>query len=365
VRLGVVTTSYPRGPLDPAGSFVAAHVRALRALGHQVDVIAAGAPCAEDVDVERLGGDLFEHGGAPDHLERHPVRSLGAAARFCARLTAIVTARAHRWDSIVAHWLVPSALAALPSRIPLLAIAHGGDIYTLRRMHLLAPALHALHARRAQLVFVSEQLRAIARAAAPGLARWLASATVQPMGLDLDRFGAIVRAPADPPVLVVAARLVPIKGVDVAIDALAHLGPDARLVIAGDGPDRAALESRARSRDRRVSFLGTIGPDHRDRLLGDASVVVVPSRVLPGGRSEGTPMIALEALAAGVPVVASAVGGLRELAPTVELADPDDPYALATGIQRVLRAPPSSTALRSAVAHLAWNRVVTRLVRSV
>lgn len=359
MKLGVVTTSYPREPGDPAGNFVEAHVRALRALGHDVDVVAAGAGARDNVT--RIASSLFDRGGAPDFLERHPIASLAAVTSFTARMTAAVAVRARRWDSIIAHWLVPSALAALPLRAPLLAIAHGGDIHTLRRLHLLAPVLHLLHRRGAHLAFVSDDLRAIARAAAPRLSAWIDRAIVQPMGLDLARFRSIGRAPSDPPTIVIASRLVPIKGIDVAIDALAHVRARAHLVIAGDGPERALLEARSSSR---VSFLGLVGTTARDQLLRTASVVVVPSRVTPTGRTEGMPLIALEALAAGVPVIASAVGGLRDLAPAAHLVAPNNPHALASAIDRILAAPPDAAALRTAVAHLDWEAVAPRLVRS-
>jgi glycosyltransferase involved in cell wall biosynthesis len=276
---------------------------------------------------------------------------------FTARLTAAVTARARRWDAVVAHWLVPSAIAALPSGKPLLAIAHGGDLFTLRRLHLLPPVLRALRRRGARLVFVSEHLRTIARDAAPALAPWLDAALVQPMGLELARFAALVRAPSDPPIVLVAGRLVPIKGVDVAIAAMPHVRSAARLVIAGDGPERARLAAAPAP-----SFLGEVTTARRDDLLRTAAVVVVPSRTLPGGRTEGTPTIALEALAAGVPVIASAVGGLREL-PGVRLVPPEDPYALAGAIDQILAQPPSAAALRAGVAKLDWREVAPRLLR--
>jgi len=385
MKLGVITTSYPRFAGDAAGNFVAGHVAALRALGHDVDVIAAGAPPRDDAAhdtttrddtahddaahdahapstlrvIRVAGAGQIDAGGAPDQLERSPLRAGAAAIRFTARLTAAVAARARGWDSIIAHWLVPSAIAALPSRAPLLAIAHGGDVHTLRRLRLLAPVLRALRRRDARLVFVSAQLRAIAREAAPGLAGWLDDAAVQPMGIDLARFAALDRAPRDPPVLLVAARLVPIKGVDVAIAALPHLARPARLVIAGDGPERARLAARPAGP---IDFLGQVTTARRDELLRAASVVVIPSRTLPGGRTEGTPTIALEALAAGVPVVASAVGGLCEL-PAVHLVPPGDAPALARAIDRVLAAPPAPAALRASVAHLDWRVVLPHLMR--
>jgi len=361
--LGVVTASYPRFAGDPAGNFVAAHVAALRALGHRVDVIAAGEAGAArgaplDEPVQRIASSrLFYRGGAPDALERSPLGAGLAAAVFTARMTARVTARAGRWDTIIAHWLVPSALAALPAGRPLVAIAHGGDVFTLRRLHLLRPVLGALERRGAQLVFVSEALRTIARAAVPALARWIEAARVQPMGIDLARFARLPRAPSDPPVVLVVARLVPIKGVDVAIAAMRYVRAPARLVIAGDGPERARLVAHDRA-----SFLGEVTTTRRDELLAAASAVVVPSRVLGDGRTEGTPAIALEALAAGVPVIASSVGGLREL-PGIQHVPPDDPRALARAIDHTLAGAPSAVELRAGVASLDWREVAQRLLR--
>lgn len=354
MTIGVVTTSYPRFDGDPAGSFVGAHVAALRALGHDVEVIAAGSSPGDD-RVTRITSSLFYRGGAPDAIEASPLRSLVGGLAFSGRLTAAITQRARSWDSIIAHWLVPSAIAALPTRIPLLAIAHGGDVYTLRRLRLLRPVLHALRLRGARQAFVSDELRAIAMRDVPELARWLAGSIVQPMGIDVARFAAIPRAPTTPPTILVASRLVPIKGVDIAIAAMRFVRTPARLVIAGEGPQRGELERAARDAGK-TELLGEVSTEERDRLLSRASVVVVPSRVLPNGRTEGTPLIAIEALAAGVPVIASAVGGLASLAGAHRVR-PDDPRALAAAIDRVVGDPPSSESLRASVNELDWARV--------
>jgi glycosyltransferase involved in cell wall biosynthesis len=158
----------------------------------------------------------------------------------------------------------------------------------------------------------------------------------------------------------VAARLVPIKGIDVAIRALHHVRAKTRMAIAGDGPLRDVLARLAAGRTE-VSFLGALDAAARDRSLARAACVVVPSRMLSNGRAEGTPMIALEALGAGVPVVASRVGGLASLAPEVALVPPDDPVALAGAIDAVLAAPLAPALLRARVAHLAWPEVAARL----
>lgn len=361
MKLGVVTTSYPRFPGDAAGGFVAGHVAALEVLGHTVEVVAAGPAAAGAPPAHRVGhSPLFYRGGAPDALERAPLGTAVSAAAFTAQLTWAVARRARRWDAIIAHWLVPSALAALaaPWRRPVTAIAHGGDVGTLHRLGLLGPALAALHRRRARLVFVSAELRAVARRVAPALADWLDEAIVQPMGIDVARFAALARAPSDPPTVLVAARLVPLKGVDVAIAAMPHVRRAAQLVIAGDGPERARLAATPGAH----RLLGQVSAACRDELLATASVVVVPSRRLASGRTEGTPLIALEALAAGVPVIASEVGGLRDL-PGVRLVAPEEPRELARAIDQLLARPPDAAGLRGGVARFAWREVAARLLR--
>ena len=344
MRIGVLTTSYPRWPGDPAGNFVEGHVRALVQLGHEVEVIAAGDGATGHI-TRVPARDLFYRGGAPDALERAPVRSLLGAAAFMPRFVAAVAMRARRWDHVIAHWLAPSAIAGLVARKPMTAIAHGGDIYTLQRMGLLKPALRALGGAR--LVFVSEALRRLAGV----------DGRVQPMGIDLAHFRSLGRAPQTPPIALVVARLVPIKGVDVAIEAAAQL-PHVQLVVAGEGPERRALEARAAANARRgarpVRFVGHVDTHERDELLRSASVLVVPSRAMPNGRREGCPTIALEALAAGVPVVATT-------GRATEVVDAEDATALARGIERAMIGRQSTYEL---VADLDWIEVAARLLRN-
>ena len=118
----------------------------------------------------------------------------------------------------------------------------------------------------------------------------------------------------------VVARLAAEKGVDVAIAACAAAGLP--LVIAGDGPQRAALEARAAG--TRTTFAGRVGPVELARLRAGAGLAVVPSR-----SAETFGLAAAEAMAAGLPVVASAVGALPELCDPAALVAPGDAAALA------------------------------------
>jgi glycosyltransferase involved in cell wall biosynthesis len=141
----------------------------------------------------------------------------------------------------------------------------------------------------------------------------------------------VVRALADRPrsdpdgPALVAGRLAVEKGFDVAIDACAAI--DRPLVVAGDGPLRDALERRARGSD--VRFVGRVTPAELDGLRARASVALVPSR-----SAETFGLAAAEALAAGLPVVASRVGALPELLEGVApLVAPGDVDALAAAMQ--------------------------------
>ncbi|MEZ4398729.1 MAG: glycosyltransferase family 4 protein [Kofleriaceae bacterium] len=362
MRLGLVTTSYPRWAGDAAGSFVAGHAAYLRSTGAEVEVVAADDATVDrawdrDQQVTRVPAapGLFYAGGAPEALTQ---RGHGrAAAGFAARLAAAVLPGRGRWDAVAAHWLAPSALAALPTRGPLLAIAHGGDVHLLARLRSLRPTTRALVARGARVACVSRALAAAITDAAPTL-----PTVVQPMGVDDDATAAVIRAraaraPSADVTIAVLARLVPIKGVDAAIAALAALPARCRLVIAGDGPERGSLAAAARAFGvaDRVTFAGWLDGPARDALLAQADVVCVPS-IVEHGRSEGTPLVALEALAAGVPLVATATGGLVELGTLgAHLIPPGAPRALAEAISAAVAQPTSP------VPTLTWRAVGARL----
>lgn len=121
------------------------------------------------------------------------------------------------------------------------------------------------------------------------------------------------------------------KGADVLVDALAHLS-DLPVVgsFVGDGPDRAMLEARAVTQglEGRLKWLGVV-PDAA-RLFTAFDLFVLSSR------TEGTPITLFEAMAAGVPVVTTAVGGVPDVVSSREalLVPPDDPVLLA-GAMRV------------------------------
>jgi len=165
--------------------------------------------------------------------------------------------------------------------------------------------------------------------------------TVSPEWLD-----APTRVPPELPTVVTVGRLHPDKGIDVLLHAMAHLRrrlPAARaIVVGGEQPGHQAHRTdlldlrRQLELESAVDFPGVL--DCPQAVLLAASAYVQPSRE----RTELQPLAVLEAMAVGLPVVATRVGGIPEMLDHGRLGllvPPEDPEALATGLQRVLEDP--------------------------
>ncbi len=156
--------------------------------------------------------------------------------------------------------------------------------------------------------------------------------------------------PTGRPVVLAAGRLATQKGFDVLLDAAAlwqGLAPVPLLAIAGDGPLAGELRSRAASRNVDAVFLGR--RDDVADLLAAAAVFVLPSRW------EGQPLIVQEALRAGVPIVATRVGGIPDLVGDdgALLVPPEDAPELAAAVRAVLTDVALATRLRAAASRRA------------
>jgi glycosyltransferase involved in cell wall biosynthesis len=186
--------------------------------------------------------------------------------------------------------------------------------------------------------------------------------TVIPNGLDVDAFGAR-QLPKRLRRVITVANLRKEKAHEVLLEAAARVladAPDAEFWIVGGGARREELERMARQLGvaARTRFFG-----HRDdvpALLGDSDIFVLPSR------SEACPSGLIEAMASGLPVVATAVGGNVELVRHGEnglLVPPDDAPAIASAIHDLIESPDRAAALgraarASAVGRFSFERMV-------
>ena len=187
-------------------------------------------------------------------------------------------------------------------------------------------------------------------------------------GLDLRRFRASYASPNEKIVLYVG-RVVYEKGAHVLVEAFARIlaeYPSAKLVVTGDGPNLPAVRARASQLGiaNRCYFTGFVPLDVRNRLFMVADVAVFPSLYEPFG------IVALEAMAAGAPVVVAKVGGLAEVVEHAEtgiLVYPGDVGSLAWGVLHTLQHPEwaklrAANAYRVAVSQYSWQSIARQTI---
>jgi colanic acid/amylovoran biosynthesis glycosyltransferase len=240
--------------------------------------------------------------------------------------------------------------------LPLVVTFHGGDAHKDKHYRrgfppgLFARRLAALMAEAHRFICVSEGVRTKL------LARGFPAEklVVLPIGIDIPAETA--RPPTQGPVLFVG-RLVPKKGVSVLIDALHRLRAEGRepdAAIVGDGPLADSLRKQAEGLAR-LRFLGWQEPEAVAALMREAALLVVPSVTAADGDAEGLPSVAIEAMALGLPVLASDEAGLSGVVvpgDTGALVPARDPIALARAIAGLSADPAERRRLGHAAADL-------------
>ena len=390
MKIGLLTTSFPRYAGDVAGSFVLGCARALQQHGHRVEVLAP-EPRERFIHANEVGISVhhvpyarpralqrtFYGAGVPDNLARDPLAWLGLAP-FCASLGYQAWKRSGTWDAIVSHWALPCALAAgaIRGHRRHIAVLHSADIHVLSRLPARTQLAAAIARGADALWFVSEAQARRFHALLPEHVP-APHTLICPMGIDVSEhsvFDEDTRAEfrrrhqLQGFCVLLLGRHVAIKGYDVALRAAA-LGGEITLLIAGEGPMRNAWMRQAHELGVSVRWLGHVHGVDKQRWLRAADAFALPSRTLANGRSEGLPCALLEALEAGLPAVASDLPGIRELqatiAPSLVLVPADDPVALHTALL-TLRDKAQADECRELTAravreHFSWRGVGARL----
>ena len=287
-----------------------------------------------------------------------------------ASIHALRRARAWRLDATIAFFGIPSGPVALLlkwlHRTPYVVSLRGGDVpgfqpYDLAFFHkLLGPFIHFLWKHASAVIANSAGLQTLAQRFAPEL-----TLEVVPNGVDAAAFHPSTESTMRPgPVrLLFVGRVVFQKGLDVLWRALAALPPALvwHLEIIGDGEQRPplALEAARLGFAEKVTFAGWCDRAHIAERYRAADLFVFPSR------DEGMPNVVLEAMASGLPIVATAIAGSEELVRENEngyLVPPEDHAALAAALTRLIAAPEQRRAMgRASRARIErefiWSRV--------
>ena len=266
-----------------------------------------------------------------------------------------------------AHYLWPDGVAAAGLAaelgVPFTLTARGSDVNVLGRDPYVRERIAAAAARAHACMAVSDALgERFAEIA--GLPR--EGVTTVRNGVDLERFAPgdarearrALGLPVDGRLVLGVGRLVAGKGFALAARCMAELG-EAMLVLVGDGPERAAI---AAAGGERVRFLGTQPPDRTALAYRAADVLVLPSE------REGWPNVVTEALASGLPVVASRVGGIPQILgddpePWLgALVDAGDRAGFVAALGRVLEVGNERARVRAFAERYGWREPVEHLV---
>jgi glycosyltransferase involved in cell wall biosynthesis len=301
-----------------------------------------------------------------------PLYVLGARRALARELSA------GAWDVVHAHWVVPNALVAAPfgRRVPLVVGLHGSDVFLAERP-LVRPFVARALRRTRGLTSCSPELAR--RVEAVGFDR--ARSRVIPYGVDVGLFRPDperrplwrerLGVPPDAPLVLAVGRMATKKGFHLLVDVLPRLlerRPDARIVLAGDGDRRAELERAAAPLGDRVRFVGAVLHDELPDLYRAADLFVLPAVHDPRGNVDGLPNVILEAMASGLPVVASAISGIPLAVAdgeTGRLFAEDDREALLEAVVGLLDDEPArrrmaAAARRRTERELTWDAVAAR-----
>jgi len=340
VKILVVTSSYPRYEGDATAPFIESIVRSVAARGHELHVL---LPEHREWRRPAIDGEVRYHSfrysplrswtpwGFSEALEggeriRKPLYALAPIVATSGALAADRLLKQGGFDLVHAHWVVPNgpvgALAASRRSLPFVLSLHGSDVAVAERSRAVGRAVRWTFARTAAVTAPSTDLQERARrlGAREPLERVPYGADVTAFEVAPERASAFRQrlGLAEEDVVVAGiGRLIPVKGFEFLVDAHAAAiadDPRLRLVIVGDGDSRPALEARVRDLGvaDTVVLAGAAERDEIPLFMAAADIVAVPS-IRYGGYVDGLPNVALEAMAAGRPVIGSRVGGIPEL----------------------------------------------------
>lgn len=386
LRVLIFSTLYPSSARPGHGIFVETRLRELLRSGQVQARVVAPVPWFPSTDPRHGARALMaatprvetRHGIKVHHPRYLVVPKVGQSlhpfglALGALRMVQTLQRQGFDFDLIDAHFYYPDGVAAaLLARWlgkPLVVTARGSDLNVFGR-----DAVPRALMRWAG--GVADASIGVCQALVDVLHGWgmpAAKLHVVRNGVDTQRFRPEDRVQSraslgveGAPLLLAVGNLVPVKGHDLALRALAALvprHPGARLVLVGDGPLRAELQAQAQALGLagHVHFAGLVPNDRLSAWYSAADLLLLPSR------SEGWANVLLEAMACGTPVVATDVGGTREVVADAALGrvvPPLDPAALAAGVEAMLADPPDRAEVRRHAESMGWDETTAAQLR--
>ncbi|HSS52651.1 MAG TPA: glycosyltransferase [Thermoanaerobaculia bacterium] len=387
-----LTQTYPRFPGDTSGPFIRDLALGLMRRGDRVTVLtphASGlAPGWDDDGVEvltfRYAPERAEVLGYGRSLEADE-KVKGGAARAALLYAlgawrALRRLRSRRFDLVHAHWIVPNGLVAAVhgglKGVPLAIGLHGSDVFLAEKPGVRSLARWAL-SRSRLLTGCSPEL--VGRVRALGFPE--ERSRVIPYGVDVATFSPDparrqlwrqrLGIPEAAPLLLGVGRMATKKGFQVLIEILPALlaeHPELRVALAGGGDLLEGFQAATQAWSDRVFFPGSVLRDTLPDLYRAADLFVLPAMHDAKGNVDGLPNVILEAMASGLPVVASGISGIPlavEDGRTGRLVPERDGPALLGAIWRLLADPAAARHLgeqgrRKAESELTWDVVAGR-----
>ncbi len=389
MNIVIFTSSYPRFPGDGTAPFIQSIAEHQTKLGHHVEVVAPFDPeviteTQPLVKVHRFryiwpaSGHIMGHARAlegdvslrPLAFILVPFYLLGAFLKL------MQVTRRQNTQIIHVNWVLPNgpaaAIVTAMRGVPYVVSLHGSDMFVSQRNFIFRLVTRWVFRRAAAVTACSRELfHAAKQLGAPEEIHLL------PWGADPDVFlhkkskGSHSK---DEILIIALGRFVYKKGFEILLRAFAELAPrypNVELIIGGAGPLRKSLGALADSSGLldRIEFPGRIPWDQVGEFLSRGDIFVLPSVKDEHGNLDGLPTVLLEAMACGLPVVASNIGGVNLVVNDGEnglLVTPNDVLSLTTVLERLFQAPKLrqelGTAAREAVVSTHnWDAVAYNL----